>query len=104
MRFSLESDIEKLKIELRSSRTREQDLRRQLNDLLTSDKSSKNELQQYRQQNEQLQTKYDLNFDAVFEFLHFILNRLGFKIWFEHANKINKRSQLWKNAFAKNKN
>lgn len=58
LRYSLESDIEKLKAELRASRAREQDLRHQIQQLSTSDKSVKNELQQLRQNNEQLQTRY----------------------------------------------
>lgn len=54
----MESDIDKLKMELRASRQREQDSRSQIQDLVVADKSVKNELQQLRQNNEQLQTRY----------------------------------------------
>lgn len=54
----LESDLEKLRTELRQTKSREQELRRQVNDLTNADKASRSELQQTRQQHEQLQTKF----------------------------------------------
>uniref|UniRef100_A0A915KHE5 Macoilin n=1 Tax=Romanomermis culicivorax TaxID=13658 RepID=A0A915KHE5_ROMCU len=54
----LESDLEKLRNELRQTKSREQELRRQVNDLSNTDKASRSELQQTKQQYELLQTKF----------------------------------------------
>ena len=55
--FRLESDIKRLKADLQSSRNCEQELRSQINNLMSGDKATKSELYQLRQDNESLQQK-----------------------------------------------
>ncbi|XP_070190467.1 macoilin-like isoform X2 [Littorina saxatilis] len=53
----LETDVKKLKADLQSSRNTEQELRIQINGLMASEKSSRSELYQLQQDNENLQNK-----------------------------------------------
>jgi capsule polysaccharide export protein KpsE/RkpR len=53
----LEADVKRLKTDLQSSRQLEQDLRSQINTLISSEKSIKNELAQFQQDNDDLQSK-----------------------------------------------
>ncbi|KAJ9575398.1 hypothetical protein L9F63_025651, partial [Diploptera punctata] len=53
----LEADVKRLKTDLQSSRQMEQDLRSQINTLISSEKSIKNELSQIQQDNDDLQSK-----------------------------------------------
>jgi cell division protein FtsB len=53
----LESDVKKLKADLQSSRNTEQELRVQINGLLTTEKATRSELYQLQQDNENLQNK-----------------------------------------------
>ena len=53
----LETDVKKLKADLQSSRNTEQELRIQINGLLASEKSTRSELYQLQQDNENLQNK-----------------------------------------------
>ncbi|PNF14428.1 hypothetical protein B7P43_G01700, partial [Cryptotermes secundus] len=53
----LEADVKRLKTDLQSSRQLEQDLRSQINTLISSEKSIKNELAQLQQDNDDLQSK-----------------------------------------------
>ena len=55
--FRLETDVKKLKADLQSSRNTEQELRIQINGLLASEKSTRSELYQLQQDNENLQNK-----------------------------------------------
>nr|KAG5705037.1 hypothetical protein BaRGS_018767 [Batillaria attramentaria] len=57
LRHQLESDVKKLKADLQSSRNTEQELRVQINSLLASEKSTRSELYQLQQDNENLQNK-----------------------------------------------
>jgi len=54
----LEADVKRLKSELQSSRCLEQELRSQIASLSFSDRTTKSELYQLRQENENLQSKY----------------------------------------------
>jgi len=54
----LEADVKRLKSELQSSRCLEQELRSQIASLSFSDRTTKSELYQLRQENESLQSKY----------------------------------------------
>ncbi|XP_063984203.1 macoilin-1 [Diachasmimorpha longicaudata] len=53
----LESDVKKLKSDLQSSRQTEQELRSQVNTLLSSERQSKGDIQQLQHDNDQLQSK-----------------------------------------------
>ncbi|XP_064628490.1 macoilin-like [Lineus longissimus] len=53
----IESELKRIKMELQSSRNLEQELRSQVNNFITGDKSLKSELYQLQQDNESLQTK-----------------------------------------------
>lgn len=53
----LEADIKRLKSDLQSSRQTEQELRSQINTLLTGDRQTKGEMQQLQHDNDQLQSK-----------------------------------------------
>ena len=55
--YRLESDVKKLKADLQSSRNTEQELRSQMNQYITGDKSLRSELYQLQQDNENLQNK-----------------------------------------------
>ena len=55
--FRLEAECKRLKAEVQSSRNCEQDLRSQINNLVSGDKSIKSEILQLRQNNESLQTR-----------------------------------------------
>ena len=54
----LEADVKRLKSDLQSSRCLEQELRSQIASLSFSDRTTKSELYQLRQENESLQSKY----------------------------------------------
>ncbi|PSN57045.1 Macoilin, partial [Blattella germanica] len=54
----LEADVKRLKTDLQSSRQMEQDLRSQINTLISGEKSIKNELGQLQQDNDDLQSKW----------------------------------------------
>ena len=58
----LEADIKRLKADLQSSRATEQELRSQINSLSISERATKLELSQLRQDNDSLQAKYDVNY------------------------------------------
>ena len=53
----LEADLRRLKSDLQSCRTCEQELRSQISNLVIADKSMKSEIYQLQQDNENLQTK-----------------------------------------------
>lgn len=53
----LETDFRRLKSDLQSSRQAEQDLRSQINTLLTSERQTKGDIQQLQHDNDQLQSK-----------------------------------------------
>jgi len=53
----LETDVKRLKSDLQSSRQVEQDLRSQINTLLTGERQSKGDIQQLQHDNDQLQSK-----------------------------------------------
>jgi septal ring factor EnvC (AmiA/AmiB activator) len=55
--FRLEADVKRLKTDLQSSRQLEQDLRSQINTLISGEKSIKSELAQLQQDNDDLQSK-----------------------------------------------
>lgn len=55
--YRLEADIKKLKADLQSSRNTEQELRVQINSLTAGEKSTRSELYQLQQDNENLQNK-----------------------------------------------
>lgn len=55
--FRLEADVKRLKTDLQSSRQLEQDLRSQINTLISGEKSIKSELTQLQQDNDDLQSK-----------------------------------------------
>lgn len=56
--FRLEADVKRLKTDLQSSRQLEQDLRSQINTLISGEKSIKSELTQLQQDNDDLQSKW----------------------------------------------
>lgn len=53
----LEADVKRLKSDLQSSRQVEQDLRLQINTLVTGERQAKGDIQQLQHDNEQLQNK-----------------------------------------------
>lgn len=53
----LEADVKRLKSELQSSRQLEQDLRSQINTLLSGERQAKGDLQQMQHDNDQLQSR-----------------------------------------------
>lgn len=53
----LEADIKRLKADLQASRQTEQELRNQINHLISSDKITQQEMNQLQQDNDNLQNK-----------------------------------------------
>lgn len=53
----LEADIKRLKADLQASRQTEQELRNQINTLISSDKITRQEMNQLQQDNDNLQNK-----------------------------------------------
>lgn len=56
--FRLESDVKRLKVDLQSSRQTEQELRNQINNLISSEKSLSHEMRQLHHDNDNLQNKW----------------------------------------------
>ena len=81
----LELDIKRLKSDLQLSRNTEQELRSQIAVLSASDKMSKSELNQLRQDNENLQSKYVRFFDTVWYFTTNLLSNSFSRLFVENV-------------------
>ena len=68
----LETDIKRLKSDLQSSRQVEQELRSQINTLLSNERQAKGDIQQLQHDNDQLQSKYVI-------FIHYKHNKFVLK-------------------------
>ena len=69
----LESDIKRLKADLQCSRQTEQELRNQINNLISADKITQQEMNQLQQDNDNLQNKYVTNRLDYWKLLTYLL-------------------------------